>query len=140
MSDKDDLKDTLDEDDDWMSYANAGFGSTDYSLWDDTGEEAEIVAEPDWEDEDLQLDTGEEEIPAAPKPAGLKHLVRIGTCNHCLGRVGGKKRFGQSAYESGVEIRAQVVETDSTMASARETNSLCPFCENLFDEAPLLVS
>ena len=138
MSDKDDLKDTPDDDDDWMSYANAGFGSTDYSLWDDAGEEAEIVAEPDWEDEDLQLDTGEEEIPAAPKPAGLKHLVRIGTCNHCLGRVGGKKRFGQSAYESGVEIRAQVVETDSTMASARETNSLCPFCENLFDEAPLL--
>ena len=138
MSDKDDLKDIPDEDDDWMSYANAGFGSTDYSLWDDAGEEAEIVAEPDWEDEDLQLDTGEEEIPAAPKPAGLKHLVRIGTCNHCLGRVGGKKRFGQSAYESGVEIRAQVVETDSTMASARETNPLCPFCENLFDEAPLL--
>ena len=138
MSDKDDLKDTPDDDDDWMSYANAGFGSTDYSLWDDAGEEAEIVAEPDWEDEDLQLDTGEEEIPAAPKPAGLKHLVRIGTCNHCLGRVGGKKRFGQSAYESGVEIRAQVVETDSTMASARETNPLCPFCENLFEEAPLL--
>ena len=138
MSDKDDLKDTPDEEDDWMSYANAGFGSTDYSLWDDAGEEAEIVAEPDWEDEDLQLDTGEEEIPAAPKPAGLKHLVRIGTCNHCLGRVGGKKRFGQSAYESGVEIRAQVVETDSTMASARETNPLCPFCENLFEEAPLL--
>jgi len=138
MSNKDDLKDTPDEDEDWMSYANAGFGSTDYSLWDDAGEDAEIVAEPDWEDEDLQLDTGEEEIPAAPKPAGLKHLVRIGTCNHCLGRVGGKKRFGQSTYESGVEIRAQVVETDSTMASARESNSLCPFCENLFEEAPLL--
>ena len=48
MSDKDDLKDTPDDDDDWMSYANAGFGSTDYSLWDDAGEEAEIVAEPDW--------------------------------------------------------------------------------------------
>ena len=138
MSNKDDLKDTPDEDEDWMSYANAGFGSTDYSLWDDAGEDAEIVAEPDWEDEDLQLDTGEEEIPAAPKPAGLKHLVRIGSCNHCLGRVGGKKRFGQSTYESGVEIRAQVVETDSTMASARESNSLCPFCENLFEEAPLL--
>ena len=138
MSNKDDSKDTPDEDEDWMSYANAGFGSTDYSLWDDAGEDAEIVAEPDWEDEDLQLDTGEEEIPAAPKPAGLKHLVRIGSCNHCLGRVGGKKRFGQSTYESGVEIRAQVVETDSTMASARESNSLCPFCENLFEEAPLL--
>lgn len=138
MSDKDASKDVPDEEDDWMSYANAGFGSTDYSLWDDAGEEAELIEDPNWNDEDLQLDTGEEEIPAAPKPAGLKHLVRIGCCNHCLGRVGGKKRFGQSNYESGVEIRASVVETDSTMADAREINPLCPFCENLFEEAPLL--
>ena len=138
MSDKDASKDSPDEEEDWMSYANAGFGSTDYSLWDDAGQEAEIVAEPEWDEENLQLDTGEEEIPAAPKPAGLKHLVRIGTCNHCLGRVGGKKRFGQSNLESGIEIRASVVETDSTMANAREENPLCPFCENLFDEAPLL--
>ena len=118
MSDKDASKDVPDEEDDWMSYANAGFGSTDYSLWDDAGEEAELIEDPNWNEEDLQLDTGEEEIPAAPKPAGLKHLVRIGCCNHCLGRVGGKKRFGQSNYESGVEIRASVVETDSTMADA----------------------
>ena len=138
MSDKDASKDSPDEEEDWMSYANAGFGSTDYSLWDDAGQEAEIVAEPEWDEENLQLDTGEEEIPAAPKPAGLKHLVRIGTCNHCLGRVGGKKRFGQSNLESGIEIRASVVETDSTMANAREETPLCPFCENLFDEAPLL--
>ena len=138
MSDKDTSKDSPDEEEDWMSYANAGFGSTDYSLWDDAGQEAEIVAEPEWDEENLQLDTGEEEIPAAPKPAGLKHLVRIGTCNHCLGRVGGKKRFGQSNLESGIEIRASVVETDSTMANAREETPLCPFCENLFDEAPLL--
>jgi len=138
MSDKDASKDAPDEEEDWMSYANAGFGSTDYSLWDDAGEEAEIIEEPDWDGEDLQLDTGEEEIPAAPRPAGLKHLVRIGCCNHCLGRVGGKKRFGQSNYESGVEIRASVVETDSTMSEAREINPLCPLCENLFEEAPLL--
>ena len=138
MSDKDASKDAPDEEEDWMSYANAGFGSTDYSLWDDAGEEAEIIEEPDWDGEDLQLDTGEEEIPAAPRPAGLKHLVRIGCCNHCLGRVGGKKRFGQSNYESGVEIRASVVETDSTMSEAREVNPLCPLCENLFEEAPLL--
>ena len=24
-----------DDDDDWMKYANASFGETDYSLWDD---------------------------------------------------------------------------------------------------------
>ncbi|RJU85940.1 MAG: hypothetical protein DWC02_05580 [Candidatus Poseidoniales archaeon] len=138
MSDKDTSKENSDDEEDWMSYANAGFGSTDYSLWDDSGEESKIVDEPDWDNENLQLDTGEEEIPAAPRPAGLKHLVRIGTCDHCLGRVGGKKRFGQSALESGIEIRNTVIETDSTMAKAREAEPLCPFCENLFEEAPLL--
>ena len=97
-----------------------------------------MAEEPEWKDENLQLDTGEEEIPAAPKPAGLKHLVRIGCCDHCLGRIGGKKRFGQSDLESGIEIRASVVEADSTMVNARENEPLCPFCENLFEEAPLL--
>ena len=72
MSDKDASKDAPDEEEDWMSYANAGFGSTDYSLWDDAGEEAEMIEEPDWDGEDLQLDTGEEEIPAAPRPASTK--------------------------------------------------------------------
>ena len=138
VSDKDTSADKSDEDDEWMSYANAGFGSTDYSLWDETESQPEVSTDPDWENEDLQLDTGEEEIPAAPRPAGLKHLVRIGTCNHCLGRVGGKKRFEQSNHESGVEIRTNVVEGDQTMAQAREAEPLCPFCENLFDEAPLL--
>ena len=47
MSDKDASKENLDEEEDWMSYANAGFGSTDYSLWDEAGEEAELVEEPD---------------------------------------------------------------------------------------------
>ncbi len=138
MSDKDASKDSPEEDEDWMSYANTGFGSTDYSLWDEGGNEPELTAEPIWEDEELQLDTGDEEIPPAPRPAGLKHLVRIGTCNHCLGRVGGKKRFSQSNLESGIEIRASVIEGDSTMAQARESEPLCPFCENLFEEASLL--
>ena len=105
MSDNDTSKDNSDDDEDWTSYANAGFGATDYSLWDESSEEAKVVQEPEWDGENLQLDTGEEEIPSAPRPAGLKHLVRIGTCNHCLGRVGGKKRFGQTVLESGIEIR-----------------------------------
>ena len=71
MTDKDTSQGDESEDDDWMSYANAGFGTTDYSLWDDGGQEAEFVVEPDWDEEDLQLDTGEEEIPPAPKPAGI---------------------------------------------------------------------
>ncbi len=126
------------DNEDWMSYANAGFGTTDYSLWDETEQKAELIEEVPWDDSELQLDTGEEEIPAAPRPAGLKHLVRIGTCDHCLGRVGGKKRFNQSDLESGKEIRKSVIETDPTMSDARVKEPLCPFCENLFDEAPLL--
>ncbi|MCS5525811.1 MAG: hypothetical protein NZ737_01885, partial [Candidatus Poseidoniaceae archaeon] len=136
MPDKEVPKDDSDEEEEWMSYANAGFGTTDYSLWDEDAKPAEIIDEEDFDD--LQLDTGEEEIPPAPRPAGLKHLVRMGTCNHCLGRIGGKKRFGQSFLESGIEIRTGVVESDSTMASARENEPLCPFCENLFEEASLL--
>ena len=68
MPEDDVPKDTSNDEDDWMSYANAGFGTTDYSLWDEEpAAQAEVMEE--WE-EDLQLDTGEEEIPAAPRPAG----------------------------------------------------------------------
>ena len=68
----------------------------------------------------------------------LTHLVRLGTCDACLGRVGGKKRFGQSLEESGEEVRASVLERDSHLSSAREEIPLCPFCENLFEEVDLL--
>lgn len=138
MSEKDTSKDNTEDEEDWMSYANTGFGSTDYSLWDEAGDEPELPKEAELAEEQLQLDTGDEEIPPAPRPAGLKHLVRIGTCDHCLGRVGGKKRFGQSNIESGIEVRNSIIEGDSTMAKAREVEPLCPFCENLFEEAPLL--
>ena len=137
MPDNDESKDNTDDEDDWLSYANAGFGSTDYSLWDESTEQENSELQAEWDDE-FQGDTDEDEIPPAPRAAGLKHLVRIGCCNHCLGRVGGKKRFEQSNYESGVEIRNSVVELDKTMEIAREDSPLCPFCENLFEETPLL--
>ena len=31
-----------DNEEDWMKYASAGFGQTDYSLWDEETEEAEV--------------------------------------------------------------------------------------------------
>jgi len=123
-----------------MKYANAGFGQTDYSLWD---EEQNVESSPDdsddWDDDSPdQLSTHTEEISRAPSPAGHKHLVRIGICDHCLGRLGGKKRFEQSTEESGAEIRSAVVERDSHLVNAREEEPLCPFCENLFEESELL--
>ena len=132
----DTAEDIDDDEDDWMKYANAGFGETDYSLWDDV--------EPREEDEThqqevaMQLSNHIEEIPRAPSPGGHRHLVRLGTCDSCLGRVGGKRTYGQSLEEAGRDVRASVLERDSHLANARELEPLCPFCENLFEEVDLL--
>ena len=129
-----------DDDEDWMKYASAGFGQTNYSLWDE--ESVENSEEIDAEQLDLelpeQLGTHMEEIPRAPNPAGLKHLVRGGCCDFCLGRLGGKKRYEQTIEESGIEIRKSVVEGNSHLANIREEIPLCTFCENLFEETDLL--
>ena len=129
-------EDIDDDEDDWMKYANAGFGETDYSLWDDV----EPVEEDEVHQQEvaMQLGTHVEEVPRAPRPAGLKHLVRQGTCDSCLGRVGGKRTYGQSLEDAGQNIRASVLEQDSHLVNAREEEPLCPFCENLFEEVDLL--
>ena len=128
------------KEEDWMKYANSGFGQTNYSLWDEVVEEEEEEEEEESEDFDLtiQLDSHMEEIPRAPDPAGLKHLVRIGCCNSCLGRLGGKKRYEQSIEQSGEEIRGIVEKGNSHLSNVREEIPLCPFCENLFEEVELL--
>ena len=123
------------EDDDWMKYANSGFGSTDYSLWDDV---EDIEEESEQLDEPEQLESHTEEIPRAPSPAGLKHLVRMGTCDSCLGRLGGKRSFQQTNEDSGREIRESISEGNQRLLKIREEITLCPFCENLFEEADLL--
>ena len=141
------------KEEDWMKYANSGFGQTNYSLWDEVVEEEEIVEVTEKEvtkkeeiqeveegnfNLTVQLDAHMEEIPRAPDPAGLKHLVRIGCCDQCLGRLGGKKRYEQSIDQSGEEIRAIVEKGNSHLAKIREEIPLCPFCENLFEEVDLL--
>ena len=123
------------DDEDWMKYANSGFGSTDYSLWDDV-EEPEN--EPEQLDEPEQLESHTEEIPRAPSPAGLKHLVRMGTCDSCLGRLGGKRSFQQTNEASGIQIRESISEGNQRLLKIRKEIPLCPFCENLFEEADLL--
>ena len=110
-----------DDEEDWMKYASAGFGQTNYSLWDDNPEDEVEDDEPEQLGLDLpeQLGTHMEEIPRAPNPAGLKHLVRVGCCDFCLGRLGGKKRYEQTIEESGIEIRKSVVDANSHLANIR---------------------
>ena len=128
-------KTTPDDDEDWMQYANSGFGSTDYSLWDEVEEQK---VEDGQSDEPEQLDSHTEEISRAPSPAGLKHLLRMGTCDSCLGRLGGKRSFQQTDEESGQVIRSTISEGNKRLLNIREEIPLCPFCENLFEEAALL--
>lgn len=137
MSDKDEVEENPDGDDEWMSYANTGFGSTDYSLWDDALEDVENEAQIEWDNASMEFDEGDE-IPPAPRPAGIKHLIRLGACDFCLGRLSGKKRFDQSNQESGIEIRKTIFGEDSNVLDEMEIPGLCPFCENLFDETQLL--
>ena len=127
-------KDELEED--WLQYANAGFGSTDYSLWDEGADDqtAEQNVLPE------QLETGDEEIPSAPKPGGIKHLVRIGSCETCLGRLSGKMRHGQEMKDCGVELLSEVLEHDMELSAQRDAIEMCPFCEDLFEEIDLLTS
>jgi len=104
-----------------MKYANSGFGSTDYSLWDDAQEsdaQEEHLEEPE------QLEEHTEEIPRAPSPAGLKHLLRMGTCNPCLGRLGGKRSFQQTDEASGQQIRDMISE-EINASSTFETKFHC---------------
>jgi tRNA pseudouridine(54/55) synthase len=133
------------KEEDWMKYANSGFGQTNYSLWDEVVEEEEEEEEEEEDEQEIedfdltvQLDSHMEEIPRAPDPAGLKHLVRIGCCNPCLGRLGGKKRYEQTIEQSGEEIRGIVEKGNSHLTKIREEIPLCPFCENLFEEVELL--
>ena len=132
----DTAEDIDDDEDDWMKYANAGFGETDYSLWDDV----EPMEEDETHQQEVAMQLGNhiEEIPRAPSPGGHRHLVRLGTCDFCLGRVGGKRTYGQSLEDAGRDVRASVLERDGHLANARELEPLCPFCENLFEEVDLL--
>ena len=135
---------TEDNEEDWMKYANSGFGETNYSLWDEVEEKVEKKEDngDDFDKVDFeittQLDSHMEEIARAPDPAGLKYLVRIGCCDKCLGRLGGKKRYEQSIEQSGIEIRNTVEKGDSHLSEIRTNIPICPYCENLFEEIELL--
>ena len=96
------------DEEDWQKYSSGGFGSTDLDLWSDL----EVEIEETEEEEIAQLNTHLQEIPPAPAPDGLKHLVRIGICDHCLGRLGGRSTIGRELVDIGVSLRQQVVERE----------------------------
>ncbi len=124
------------DEDDWTNYSSAQYGGGSANSWN----EEEKKNEKDMEELEEELDFIEEnyEITPAPSLSGQAHLVRIGACNHCLGRIGGVSLVNTTLVDAGKEIRKKVLESDSQL---NEINiEMCPLCENLFSEINLISS
>lgn len=123
------------EDEDWTDFATSDFGSTAVDLWSDV-----VPLEPsaDEGEQPEQLETHMAEMPRAPSIEGIKHLVRIGTCTHCLGRLCGRSRFDRSSESVGSEVLAEMLESHPPLETPRGLVEMCPFCEDLMSEVDLL--
>jgi len=119
-------------DDDWTNYSSAQYGVGDNS-W-----EEEIDSEEKSNLEDLDFIEENYEISPAPSKSGQAHLVRIGCCNYCLGRVGGTSLAKKTIFEAGKEIRKEVLKNEPQLSELDV--KICPMCENLFDEIDLISS
>ena len=126
------------EDDDWTKYADAGYASS-YDPWADMVPADEIEDDDfeddfdDFEDNDLSV----REIPRCPAPGGIEHAIRIGTCNHCLGRIAGVRIAGDPLDIVGDRVRSQALERDSEL-TVNEGVDCCPFCEDLFSDLEII--
>ena len=127
-----------DGDDDWTKYADTGYESS-YDPWADMVI-AEEVEEDDFEDEfeDYEEDrVSIREIPRCPAPAGIDHAIRMGTCDHCLGRIAGVRIAGDPLDMVGERVRTQALERDPDL-KVDDNVDCCPFCEDLFLDLDLI--
>ena len=124
----------LDEEDEWQLYASAGYASTGFIL-----EETETVEDkqPDdvWFDgdgDDFEGNTVNWDAPPCPAPLGIAHLIKIGVCDFCLHRIGGR-RSDERGAEAGAVLRREAYVRDEELPS-KVPQDFCPLCENLFDD------
>ena len=126
------------EDDDWTKYADTGYTSS-YDPWADLVPATELEEE-EFDDEFDEFGDDEStsrDIPRCPAPSGIEHAIRIGTCNHCLGRVAGVRIAGDPLQLVGERVRKQALERDSDLKPDVGIDC-CPFCEDLFLELDLI--
>ena len=129
-----------DSDDDWTKYADTGYESS-YDPWADMVA-TEDTQEDEFEDEFEDYDDDQisiREIPRCPAPAGIEHAIRIGTCDHCLGRIAGVRIAGDPLDTVGERVRGQALERDPDLKVNGDADC-CPFCEDLFLDLDLISS
>ncbi len=105
-------------------------------LWSDLVPEDQIGQDFD-EEFEIDLEPHLFEIPSAPAPAGLSHLVSLGLCDSCLGRLGGLQSAGESLGEAGLKVRSEVENRDPELIVEGETE-ICPLCEGLFADIEIV--
>ena len=120
------------DDDDWTNYSSAQYGIGDNS-W---SEESENKDKVDLDDLDFMEENFE--VTPAPSKSGQTHLVRLGCCNYCLGRVGGVSLLNKTLFEAGKEIREAVLKSEPQL-NEKEIE-VCPMCEDLFEDIELITS
>ena len=118
----------------WVSYSSAGYGTAEDGLWEDVTPVETDSEEIDWYDEN-PID-GESMIewdaPPCPAPLGIAYLVRIGCCDFCLHRLGGRRTDAIGA-QGGSTLRKEAERRDPELAN-QELSIECPTCENLLDD------
>jgi tRNA pseudouridine synthase 10 len=126
------------DEDDWSTYASAGYA---YSVV-DTDETVETVesSKDEWFDGDdfeFQGSVINWDAPPCPAPLGIEHLIRIGSCDHCLQRLAGRRTAARGAA-GGALIRSEARARNLDLESL-EKPDLCPLCEDLFDDVENIV-
>ena len=128
------------EEEEWQLYASAGYAAAE-DPWDDLVEiEDEDEEEEEWFDGDDFETNGQTldwDFPPCPTPLGIAHMIRLGTCDHCLHRVGGR-RTDEVGEAGGASLRSEALARDKELESF-ETPDLCPLCENLFEDVDNIV-
>lgn len=129
-----------DAEDEWQLYATAGYAAAE-DPWDDlvVVEEKDSKAEEWFDGDDFESNgqTVDWDSPPCPSPLGIAHMIRIGTCDHCLHRVGGR-RTEAPGTAGGASLRAESLARDKELSSF-EVPELCPLCENLFEDVDNIV-
>ena len=118
-------KSQTDEEDDWTSYSSAGPIGESYNPWSElessnSGDEGNQNFDPIYDDQQ------HEEIQPAPSPSGIKHMIKIGICNFCLGRVGGLNSRDGTFEQRGLKLKEKFADVSV------DEHEYCPFCEDLF--------
>jgi len=118
------------DEEDWTSYSSAGPSGESYNPWSELDNSQQ--EENDLESFDQIYDSEQhEEVLPAPSLSGIKHLIKIGACNFCLGRLGGLNSREGTFEERGLTIREQHEEKSEIKDGM---NKHCPFCEDLFED------